>query len=160
MTSSLGPPHSPFTGRPTESNSVIEDRTRPVWEKVISLIGYFDLDPNRALDIILDVLSQHLTTHYSFFLALLSFSPWSGSYRRASPEDDTASMKIDVPAGTFKGKTLDAVLTLAESNSIPSDANTRKTGPRVLAQVLGFKFNYYQVRFLPADETLTHVLLI
>ena len=69
-------------------------------------------------------------------------------------------MKIDVPAGTFKGKTLDAVLTLAESNSIPSDANTRKTGPRVLAQVLGFKFNYYQVRFLPADETLTHVLLI
>lgn len=154
MTSSLGPPHSPFTGRPTESNSVIEDRTRPVWEKVISLIGYFDLDPNRALDIILDVLSQHLTTHYSFFLALLSFSPWSGSYRRAPPEDDTASMKIDVPSGSFKGKTLDAVLTLAESNSIPSDANTRKTGPRVLAQVLGFKFNYYQVRFHTADETL------
>ena len=154
LTSSLGPPHSPFTGRPTESNSVIEDRTRPVWEKVISLIGYFDLDPNRALDIILDVLSQHLTTHYSFFLALLSFSPWSGSYRRTPPEDDTASMKIDVPAGTFKGKTLDAVLTLAESNSMPSDANTRKTGPRVLAQVLGFKFNYYQVRFYTAHETL------
>lgn len=154
LTSSLGPPHSPFTGRPTESNSVIEDRTRPVWEKVISLIGYFDLDPNRALDIILDVLSQHLTTHFSFFLALLSFSPWSGSYRRAPPEDDTASMKIDVPAGTFKGKTLDAVLTLAESNSMPSEANTRKTGPRVLAQVLGFKFNYYQVRFHTAHETL------
>lgn len=155
MTSSLGPPHSPFTGRSTESNSVIEDRTRPVWEKVISLIGYFDLDPNRALDIILDVLSQHLTTHYSFFLALLSFSPWSGSYRRAPPEDDAASIKIDdVPAGAFKGKTLDAVLTLAESNSMPSDANTRKTGARVLAQVLGFKFNYYQVRFNTAHETL------
>jgi THO complex subunit 2 len=154
LTSSLGPPHSPFTGRPTESNSVVEDRTRPVWEKVISLIGYFDLDPNRALDIILDVLSQHLTTHFSFFLALLSFSPWSGSYRRAPPEDDTANMKIDVPVGAFKGKTLDAVLTLAESNSMPSDANTRKTGPRVLAQVLGFKFNYYQVRFHTSHETI------
>jgi THO complex subunit 2 N-terminus len=154
LTSSLGPPHSSLTGRPTESNSVIEDRARPVWEKVISLIGYFDLDPNRALDIILDVLSQHLTTHYSFFLALLSFSPWSGSYRRAPPEDDAASMKVDVPAGAFKGKTLDAVLTLAELNSMPSDANTRKTGARVLAQVLGFKFNYYQVRFHSAHSTL------
>lgn len=154
LTSSLGPPHSSLTGRPTESNSVIEDRARPVWEKVISLIGYFDLDPNRALDIILDILSQHLTSHYSFFLALLSFSPWSGSYRRAPPEDDAANMKIDLPAGGFRGKSLDAVLTLAESNSMSSDMNTRKAGARVLAQVLGFKFNYYQVRFHSVHLTL------
>ena len=160
MTSSLGPPHSPLTGRPTESNSVIEDRARPVWEKVISLIGYFDLDPNRALDIILDVLSQHLTTHYTFFFALLSFSPWSGSYRRAPPENDATSMKVDVPAGAFKGKTLDGVLTLAELNSTPFDANAKKTGARVLAQVLGFKFSYYQVRFHTAHKTLQpHVSL-
>jgi THO complex subunit 2 len=153
LTCGLGPPHSALTGRPTESNSVIEDRARPVWEKVISLIGYFDLDPNRALDIILDILSQHLTTHYSFFLALLSFSPWSGSYRRAPPEDNAASIKIDVPAGAFRDKSLDAVLTLAESYSTPLDTNTRKTGSRVLAQVLGFKFNYYQVRFHNAYKT-------
>ncbi|KAG6850048.1 hypothetical protein H0H93_001864, partial [Arthromyces matolae] len=84
LTSSLGPSHSPLTGRPTEPYSAIEERARPVWEKVISLIGYFDLDPNRALDLILDVLSVHLTTHYTFFIALLSFSPWVGSVRIAA----------------------------------------------------------------------------
>src|SRR4051812_29239474 len=93
LTSNLGPPHSPQTGRPTEAYGVIEERARPVWEKVISLIGYFDSDPNRALDVILDVLSQHLTTHYTFFLALLSFSPWSGSYRRPVPETEAMDTK-------------------------------------------------------------------
>jgi len=44
-------------------------------ESYASLNGYFDLVPNRALDIILDVLSQHLATHYTFPLTLLSFSP-------------------------------------------------------------------------------------
>jgi len=146
LTSSLGPPHSHQTGRPTESYSVIEDRARPVWEKVISLIGYFDLDPNRALDIILDVLSQHLTTHYSFFLALLSFSPWCGSYRRPVPEDEAMDTKGEIPQGAYKGKTLDEVLTLAEDHAIPAKKDSAKVGgARVLAQVLGFKFSYYQV---------------
>ena len=146
LTGSLGPPHSPQTGQPTEPYTVIEDRARPVWEKVISLIGYFDLDPNRALDIILDVLSQHLATHYSFFLALLSFSPWSGSYRRPIPDNEAMDTKADVPPDLYKGKTLDEVLSLAEVNSSPSAAgHLDKGGSRVLAQVLGFKFSYYQV---------------
>ncbi|KAF8165073.1 transcription factor/nuclear export subunit protein 2-domain-containing protein [Crassisporium funariophilum] len=164
LTSSLGPPHSPSTGCPTESNAVIEDRARPVWEKIISLIGYFDLDPNRALDVILDVLSQHLTTHYSFFLALLSFSPWSGSYRRSRPEDGVASMKVDIPAGSYKGKSLEEVLALAESNSVSNFPSTNASGARVLAQVLGFKFNYYQTPDLcdavPRNLYLTAAVLI
>lgn len=146
LTSSLGPPHSPQTGRPTEPYAVIEDRARPVWEKVISLIGYFDLDPNRALDIILDVLSQHLATHYSFFLALLSFSPWSGSYRRPLPDSEAMDTKADIPPDLYKSKSLDEVLSLAEANSTSAaTASPNKGGSRVLAQVLGFKFSYYQV---------------
>lgn len=149
LTSSLGPPHSPQTGRTTEPLGVVEERARPVWEKVISLIGYFDLDPNRALDIILDVLSQHLTSHYSFFLALLSYSPWRGSYRRPLPETEAMDIKLENAAGPQKGKDLDEVLTLAEANSITSPAGTpcNGGGARVLAQVLGFKFSYYQVRY-------------
>ncbi|TFY81790.1 hypothetical protein EWM64_g2223 [Hericium alpestre] len=73
VTSSLPPPHSMATGRPTESFEVVAARVRPVWERVVSLIGYFDLDPNRALDVILDVFSVHLTTHWSFFIVLLGF---------------------------------------------------------------------------------------
>lgn len=154
LTGNLGPPHSSQTGRPVESYRAIEERAKPVWEKVISLIGYFDLDPNRALDVILDVLSQHLTTHYSFFLALLSFSPWAGSYRRRLPDDQTMDAEFELPEGAFKGKSLEEVLTLAEADSRPPATKRPMTGgARVLAQVLGFKFKYYQVCFL----MMTHI---
>jgi THO complex subunit 2 len=145
LTSSLSPPHNPATGYPTESYASIEDRARPVWEKVISLIGYFDLDPNRALDIILDVLSVHLATHYSFFLALLSFSPWCAGYK--SP--NVSSMAFDPVPDQYKDRSLDEVLSLAEArqgnaqDSSPIPHAT--TNPPVMAQVLGFKFAYYQV---------------
>jgi THO complex subunit 2 len=160
LTSSLGPAHSPATGRPTESYSSIEDRARPVWEKVISLIGYFDLDPNRALDIILDVLSVHLTTHYCFFIALLSFSPWAAFYRR--PKDDAVmSVDSDFTVGEYKGKSLDEILVMAESKAnkgrdpIPASSGRN---PHVLAQVLGFKFAYYQVGIFahPRPTNNTH----
>jgi THO complex subunit 2 len=161
LTSSLGPAHCIATGRPTESYTAIEDRARPVWEKVISLIGYFDLDPNRALDIILDVLSVHLTTHYCFFIALLSFSPWAAFYSR--PKDDTTmSVDSDPPVGEYKGKSLDEILAIAESKAnkgreaMPASSNRN---PHVLAQVLGFKFAYYQVGML-APTRLPQTILM
>ncbi len=139
ITASLGPPHSSSDGRPTESLSAIEDRARPVWAKIISLIGYFDLDPNRALDIILDIFSTHLTTHHTFFVALLSFSPWAGSYHHKESE----AMSVDDESMSFEGKSLDEILRLCSPKSTfegPSD-----NSPRILAQVLGFKFAYYCV---------------
>lgn len=126
---------------------MIEERARPVWEKVISLIGYFDLDPNRALDIIIDVLSQHLAAHYTFFLALLSFSPWRGLYRPPLPENEAMDTKVEILAGAYTGKGLDEVLTIAEESAQSATAlpSGGSAGARVLAQVLGFKFSYYQV---------------
>lgn len=114
---------------------------------MISLIGYFDLDPNRALDIILDVLSIHLATHYTFFLALLSFSPWCGLYRPPRPKEDGAEMNVDL-SPLFSNKSLEEVLYLAAKNSPNSAPCPKTSSPRVLAQVLGFKFVYYQVHFL------------
>jgi THO complex subunit 2 len=148
LTSNLGPAHSPATGRPTESYSAIEERARPVWKKVISLIGYFDLDPNRALDIILDVLSVHLATHYTFFVALLSCSPWAGSRRRSAGQD--ADMQVDAtpPPDLFRAKSLDEVLAIAQEKawlSEPGPSEPGESSSSVLAQVLGFKFAYYQV---------------
>jgi THO complex subunit 2 len=150
LTSSLGPAHSHADARPVESYASIEDRARQVWEKVISLIGYFDLDPNRALDIILDVLSVNVATHYMFFLALLSFSPWTGLYRR--PRMSAVSrMAVDPVTEQFGDKSLDEVLQIAETNasdqSTPLLENDSGTESRVLAQVLGFKFSHYQVSF-------------
>ncbi|KAJ7591413.1 transcription factor/nuclear export subunit protein 2-domain-containing protein [Mycena floridula] len=151
LTSGLTLPHSSVTARAPESYSVIEDRARCVWEKVVSLIGTFDMDPNRALDIILDVLSVHLATHYTFFLALLSFSPWRGSY--CPPNSTTYTAK---PPGSFQGKSLDEVLTLVTPNF--SKPTPLTNNARVLAQVLGFKFTHYQ-SMVPPETAPKHLFM-
>ncbi|KAL0580932.1 THO2 plays a role in transcriptional elongation [Marasmius crinis-equi] len=160
LTSNLGPAHSSNTGRPLETHESILERARPVWEKIISLIGYFDLDPNKALDIILDVMSVHLVSHYTFFIALLSHSPWSQlSMEQLKIKEEP--MSADPPTGQYQGKTLDEVLSIADrrvKRSVP------RKGPSVLAQVLGFKLAYYQSPEVheqpPKSLYLTAALLI
>jgi THO complex subunit 2 len=152
LMSSLGPSHSPQDGRPVETIASIEDRSRMVWAKVMSLIGYFDLDPNRALDVILDVLTVNIATHYTFFLSLLSFSPWAGSYRRPMDGKLEAHSILVPSANQYRGKSFDEVLQIAEPLS-PScnglDSDPTGVESRVLAQVLGFKFAHYQVCHTP-----------
>lgn len=99
---------------------------------MVSLIGHFDLDPNRALDVFLDIFATHLATHYTFFLALLSLSPWAPTLLSEAPPQSSGSTRFD------------DVLANAEvlSDSAPSDLNQPN---EVLAQVLGFKFAHYNV---------------
>jgi THO complex subunit 2 len=112
---------------------MIHERASSVWGRVVSLIGHFDLDPNRALDVFLDIFATHLATHCTFFLALLSLSPWA------------PTISSEVPPPSASGTRFDNVLANAEllSDSAPSDLN-KPNG--VLAQVLGFKFAHYNVR--------------
>ncbi|KAI9063149.1 hypothetical protein FKP32DRAFT_1651303 [Trametes sanguinea] len=141
LTSSLGLPHNPSTGYPTEPIEVIEARARPTWERILGLIGYFDLDPNRALDIILDVFSVHLATHHGFFVALLSFSPWGNRARGGVKQED---MAVEPDPNRYRGKTLMEVLRIAEADAGACLDDIDTSNARVLAQVLGFKFRYYQ----------------
>jgi THO complex subunit 2 len=123
------------------------------------------LDPSRALDVILDVFLANIGTHYTFFLALLSLSPWAGSAKGMVLEDfpegsdtpDVPDMSID-DDGTyaqqeqaespspFSGKTLDEILEMSEPAFLkfPPSSDSHN----VLAQVLGFKFCYYTVNVL------------
>lgn len=142
LTSSLGPSHSSSTGYPSEPIEVIEARALPTWERALGLIGYFDLDPNRVLDILLDIFSVHLATHSSFFISLLSFSPWGRREQRGVKRED---MVVEPDAGRFKGKSLFEVLKIAEAESGAHLDDVDSSNARVLAQVLGFKFTYYQV---------------
>ena len=109
---------------------------------MVSLIGHFDLDPNRALDVFLDIFATHLATHHTFFLALLSLSPWA------------PTLSSEAPAPSPGGTRFDDVLANAEilSDGAPSDLNEPND---VLAQVLGFKFTHYNVgnltKLLPND---------
>lgn len=43
---------------------------------IVSLIGYFDLDPIRTLDVFLDICAMNFVAHSSFFIAVLKKSPW------------------------------------------------------------------------------------
>lgn len=141
---SIGPPHSSVTALPTESEVTIDSRARAAWDKIVGLIGHFDLDPNRALDITLDVLSTHITAHYSFFLALLRASTW----HRTPLLEKTSSMDVDEAGQSpYRGKTLDQVLTMAEIGSTTPDQFKNAGKAQVCAEVLGFKFAHYQVGF-------------
>ena len=144
--SALPSPHSPATALPLDPSTIFPERVQPIWKRILSLIGYFDLDPNRALDVILDLFSAYLTTHWSFFLVLLSLSPWKG--QRELPwvtEEKGEPMMEETGSSKFKGKCLDDVLTMAESTGVSKPPLVQST-PRVMAQVLGFKFRHYQVR--------------
>lgn len=151
LTSNLGPARSPVEGAPVEPQGALDARAGLAWERVVGLIGYFDLDPNRALDIILDVFSVHLPTHHTFFLSFLSHSPWSSpNYRGRTTTTNASSdaMSEEPTSRQYQDKDLDEVLCIAETLSgySASPQQTRTTaGGRVLAQVLGFKFSYYQV---------------
>lgn len=43
---------------------------------IVSLIGYFDLDPVKSLDVFLDLTSSNLVAHSRFFIQVLKKSPW------------------------------------------------------------------------------------
>jgi len=147
VTSALPPPHSPATGLPLDPSSVFPERVELIWKRIVSLIGYFDLDPNRTLDVILDLFSAYLTTHWSFFFVLLSLSPWKGQCESLTwiNEETAEPMKEEDGPSKYQGKSLDEILAMAESTGLSKPRTVRST-PRVMAQVLGFKFRHYQVR--------------
>ncbi|SCV72147.1 BQ2448_4841 [Microbotryum intermedium] len=118
-----GPPQSTEDGRSVESEEQRFKRANAAMDKVKSLIGNFDLDPDRTIDLILDAFTEQVIDHYQFYLDLISVSPWASSCKKngaASPEKG-------------KAKQTDIDIGLEEDQ-----------GNRVLAQILGFKFKFYQ----------------
>jgi hypothetical protein len=84
------------------------------------------LDPTRTLDIFLDTFSDQLVEHYQFFLDFLSVSPWAPKSKRKTP----------VVPHDEKGK----------QKALPIEVDLEKDeGSDTIAQILGFKFGYYQV---------------
>lgn len=146
---SLGPPHSSTTALPTESSDSVRARAASAWERVVGLIGYFELDPNRAMDIILDIFSANITTHWQFFLAFLSCTPWTGDCSNLSEWESLSLMSMDVEPSQYEGKHFHEILIIAEKRAKRGPSTTAGKGvsgkPKALAQALGFKFRYYQV---------------
>jgi THO complex subunit 2 len=101
---------------------------------VNALIGYFELDPNRVLDNILDICSQNLLSHARFILYFLHHSPWAphtlavgspfASVDKTEKRRRLDSIQIDF-IGYFKGEML------------------REGGSKLAAQLLGFKLRFF-----------------
>ncbi|RKP07716.1 transcription factor/nuclear export subunit protein 2-domain-containing protein [Thamnocephalis sphaerospora] len=95
--------------------AVVEKRAQETLHRVQSLIGYFDLDPNRVLDILLDVYAYNLFRYHRYFLELIRAPLWHGNQDRP---------------------TNGAAQAAAQKLGRPGTVN-------VLAQLMGQKFAYY-----------------
>ena len=156
----MGPPICAVRGSPGPVRVVeqenAEERNRRamrVMNNISALIGYFDLDPSRVLDIVLDIFSSNVVRHWPFFLALLSASPWrsvKGKTSKGRSGDGSDAMDVDMSAEDLFG---------------PVDVSVKgDQGHDVCAQVLGFKFGYYQLQDVtdrvPEELYLTAAILI
>ncbi|GEM11852.1 tho2 protein [Rhodotorula toruloides] len=144
---SMGPPLSPLYASSQESEAARMKRARSVNDRVKNLIGNFDLDPSRTLDVLLDTFSDHVVEHWQFFLDVLAVSPWAPKQL-----GQAAKSSANLDKGKGKGK---AVLV---DVGLESDE-----GSDTIAQILGFKYAYYQgdeAPDVPANLHTTTALLI
>jgi THO complex subunit 2 len=110
-----------------ETEPMLKARAKRVWSKVMGLIGYFNLSPPRVLDVILEIASCHVAIHWRFWLELIRCSPWGGAEKSLKGKEKADGSWVDQECS-------------AVANALDWD------GDRVLAQVLGAKFSFCQVR--------------
>lgn len=87
-----------FTTSSTEqpSGDAVDDAV----EKVKALIGAFDLDVGRSLDVVLDVFGAVLIKQFRFFVKFLRSSPW---WPRAASENVTGVQSSGLPLWALPG---------------------------------------------------------
>ncbi|GAA5874250.1 hypothetical protein JCM16303_005789 [Sporobolomyces ruberrimus] len=143
----MGPAHDVKTAKSRETQHERTRRAVSVNDKVKSLIGNFDLDPTRTLDIFLDTFSDQIVEHYQFFLDFLTVSPWAPKSKRNPTSVATNGMDE-------KGK----------QKALPVEVDLEHDeGSDTIAQILGFKFGYYQTvdaGEVPQNLYLTAAILI
>jgi THO complex subunit 2 len=140
--SNMGP--GVFEVSSSELEQDLETRVPQVLGSIESLIGYFDLDPNRVLDIILDIFTSNVTKHHPFFLRLFQVSPWNP--KKLLPQESLLSpTQAEFDADSVK-KTHWVVKTVED---VPEE------GASVIGQILGFKFSYYNVTYalVPCNDS-------
>ncbi|TPX32701.1 hypothetical protein SmJEL517_g04207 [Synchytrium microbalum] len=137
LTTDLPPPVDSWTaayiapGESSPRERRIKTRVASMLKNIKAIIGYFYLDPNRVLDIILDVFAMDVKDQWDFFLELLLASPWKRRTpvpeppKQLEPQKTEESEKKD-PAKPDKGK-----------NDAKQPERDR------IAQILGFKFLHY-----------------
>ncbi|KAL9937253.1 hypothetical protein V8E36_003662 [Tilletia maclaganii] len=153
----------------TESAHARIHRVSSVLKKIRALVGFFNLDSSRVLDVLLDVMGLHLAAHWPFFCSLLELSTW-GAHLRARGSNASADQNaMDVDGSGATGGGADGLLSaqrqpqplgdLAEEISNLPTFLASETGNSTCAQLLGFKFRDYQ-RAESSDVLLEELYLL
>jgi THO complex subunit 2 len=145
IVASIGPPHDSVTGLPVESSDSLRARAKRTWDHIVGLVGYFDLNPNRVLDIIVDIFAGHALMHYAFFLELLRLTSWVLPTKETQYDRRQRGAIPQLPSGAYTGKEFDDILRIAEKGGdIADDPEAKRSC--VLGQIIGFKFAQIQVK--------------
>jgi THO complex subunit 2 len=134
-------------------------------ERVKGLIGAFELDPGRVLDILLDTAACTVVSNARFFVRLLKCSAWWPQQLQHLIEDDTPKSKEEKEREkeekeAEKERQDREFFDKLGSEGISAFFETleKGTGNKVAAQLLGFKFRYYQRK--DVTETTPENLLV
>ncbi|KAI9003416.1 transcription factor/nuclear export subunit protein 2-domain-containing protein [Hyaloraphidium curvatum] len=129
---------STYDATPAELEAIMRNRVSTVLRNLRALVGYFDLDPNRVLDVIIDIFIANVRDYYDFFLRLLEESPWG---RKTSWKGDASAPVAPVPT--------DTPMRDEDASDDEGEAGQDDEGPQpipLLAQILGFQYQYYAAR--------------
>ncbi|KAJ2679208.1 THO2 plays a role in transcriptional elongation [Coemansia spiralis] len=98
--------HTTSVVQALRSLSDLQTRIRCLLVDIQRLIGVFNIDPNRALDIILDCFMSSVRFYWAFYIALLDASPWCRSLDESRKLAQLVGWKlqfyINGPASDYK----------------------------------------------------------
>ncbi|KAG4304108.1 hypothetical protein PORY_002472 [Pneumocystis oryctolagi] len=112
--------------------NMVSFKIKQLLNNITSLIGFFDLDSNRVLDILLTMASQNLIYHWKIFIELFSVSPWWCFTEPHFNLENITSLE--------KRRKLDNILEKG-IQSLFDDIHC--SGNKVVSQLLGFKLKFY-----------------
>lgn len=143
-------------------------------ERVKGLVGAFELDPARVLDVLLDTAASTVVSNARFFVRLLRESAWWPKNLSSSSEDEFSNTgkgreelraekerkKLIMDGEFFEALKNEGIIKYFEYREGSRGAG----GNKVAAQLLGFKFRYYQsddaLDNLPENLVVLSALLI
>ncbi|KXS17816.1 hypothetical protein M427DRAFT_30267 [Gonapodya prolifera JEL478] len=157
------------------ADAIVARRAARVHKVVNALVGYFDLDPTRVLDVIVDAMVGGVREHAAFWVQVVAAADWArrgdgaGAVAGAGAGPRHGSSRANGTAKTTTTATTDAEDTpmgtpdeLEEDNDTgmslsPISDDSAPLPPPVapiplLAQVLGFKYKWHQHVYATARE--------
>ncbi|KAI8615774.1 transcription factor/nuclear export subunit protein 2-domain-containing protein [Chytriomyces sp. MP71] len=100
----------------------VHAKARAVLENITSLIGFFDLNPNKVVDVLLDVFVANVCDNWDFFVALLEVSHWQSkrSFKHVEGKLEPVEVKEPSPVlGQILGFKFDYYNSVASTHVTP-----------------------------------------